>query len=454
MGTIRFELRTDKPDKDGYSPLELIYSVSNQRKKYSPGIKLLSEYWDKKEQVAIYLDKRTAKKLLPTIDFDTLPTSSEINEMNNKLSGLSNDISDIEKRFELDKIVYSSEMVIDIIKKDRGPVIKKEQGADVILNFIDHYIESHKTLRAVGTFSVYRALKAHLTAYYKETGKSITFNKINHDALLSFQNFLIEKRGIINTTVAKQISTIKTLLNYAKQQGIEVSDKYRDFKIKKEQKEVIALTSEEFETLYNLNLSKNRKLDQVRDVFCFSCATGLRYSDLYQLKREHIKSDEIIITIQKTNQILSVPLTPYSKSILAKYKDQRNPLPIISNQKMNDYLKGRDEKDKNGKIIKHHVGLCELAGINEQIEIVRFRGAKREINTYPKFKLIGVHSGRRTFATLSLEKGMSTEEVMSITGHKDYQSFKRYVKVTEQRKKVVMLKAWKGGKKDSNLKAV
>ena len=121
---------------------------------------------------------------------------------------------------------------------------------------------------------------------------------------------------------------------------------------------------------------------------------------------------------------------------------------------MNDYLKGRDEKDKNGKIIKHHVGLCELAGINEQIEIVRFRGAKREINTYPKFKLIGVHSGRRTFATLSLEKGMSTEEVMSITGHKDYQSFKRYVKVTEQRKKVVMLKAWKGGKKDSNLKAV
>ena len=49
---------------------------------------------------------------------------------------------------------------------------------------------------------------------------------------------------------------------------------------------------------------------------------------------------------------------------------------------------------------------------------------------------------------------MSTEEVMSITGHKDYQSFKRYVKVTEQRKKVVMLKAWKGGKKDSNLKAV
>ena len=85
MGTIRFKLRTDKPDKDGYSPLELIYSVSNQRKKFSTGIKLLSEYWDRKEQSVIYLDKRTAKKLLPTIDFDKLPNTDEVAEMNWKI---------------------------------------------------------------------------------------------------------------------------------------------------------------------------------------------------------------------------------------------------------------------------------------------------------------------------------------------------------------------------------
>jgi len=175
------------------------------------------------------------------------------------------------------------------------------------------------------------------------------------------------KKGINNTTVAKQLSTVKTFLNFAKRQGIEISDKYRDFKIKRETLEVIALTNEEFEKLYNLNLSKNRKLDQVRDVFCFSCATGLRYSDLDQLKREHIKEDEIIINIKKTKERLSIPLNPYSVAILAKYKDQLKPLPVISNQKMNDYLKGKDEKDKKGKLIKHHVGLCELAGINEQI---------------------------------------------------------------------------------------
>ncbi|RYE54766.1 MAG: site-specific integrase, partial [Sphingobacteriales bacterium] len=132
------------------------------------------------------------------------------------------------------------------------------------------------------------------------------------------------------------------------------------------------------------------------------------------------------------------PLTPYSKGILAKYGEMHRPLPIISNQKLNEYIKE----------------LCEKAGINEPIEIVRFNGAKRIATTYPKYELIGVHTGRKTFATLSLERGMSAEEVMTITGHKDYQSFKRYVKITEQRKKVVMLKAWGDGLSEVKLKAV
>jgi integrase len=227
-------------------------------------------------------------------------------------------------------------------------------------------------------------------------------------------------------------------LNYAKKQGVVVSDKYKDFKIKKENLEVIVLSNEEFESLFYLDLSANKRLAQVRDVFCFACTTGLRYSDLAQLKREHIKSDEIRITVKKTKEQLSVPLNPYSKAILAKYKAMHRPLPVISNQKLNDYIKE----------------LCKIAGISELVEIVRFRGTKREAITYKKYELIGVHTGRKTFATLSLEKGMSAEEVMTITGHRDYQSFKRYVKITEQRKKLVMLKAWGGKLSSMQLKAV
>ena len=93
------------------------------------------------------------------------------------------------------------------------------------------------------------------------------------------------------------------------------------------------------------------------------------------------------------------------------------------------------------------------AGINDPVEIVRFKGSERVPIIYPKHQLISMHTGRKTFVTLSLEKGMSAEEVMAITGHSDYKSFKRYVKITEARSKVVMAKAWTM-KERNNLKAV
>jgi integrase len=123
----------------------------------------------------------------------------------------------------------------------------------------------------------------------------------------------------------------------------------------------------------------------VRDVFCFSCLTGLRYSDLKQLKREYIKADEITLTVQKTKEILMIPVTPLAQEILNRYIDQYWPLPIISNQKINDYIKE----------------LCKVAGIVESVEIVHYRGNKREAVIFPKYELIVVHTGRKTFVTLS-----------------------------------------------------
>lgn len=447
MSTIRFELRTGKEDKDGKAPLRLIYQISGQRKYYNTGQKLLQENWDKKEQQAIYLDKKTAKRLCPAIKYELLLAASQAKDINNDLNGLIRKTEAIEKRFEMDKIAYSAEMVIDKLKADKTPTTKKEAPSNILFDFIDKYVEDHKATREAGSLTVYRTLKKHLQGYQQDTNRKVTFDKIDYSFFQSFQNYLLSLTKTVdrkvmpllnNTTIAKQLSTVKTFLSYARKEGVNVSDKYKDFKIKKETLEVIALTNEEFESLYYLDLSDNKKLAQVRDVFCFACTTGLRYSDLAQLKREHIKQDEIKLTIKKTKEPLAIPLTPYSSAILSKYEAIHRPLPVISNQKMNDYVKE----------------LCQLAGITEQIEIVRFRGTKREAITYPKYELIGVHTGRKTFATLSLEKGMSAEEVMTITGHKDYQSFKRYVKITEQRKKTVMLKAWGGELRSVKLKAI
>lgn len=78
----------------------------------------------------------------------------------------------------------------------------------------------------------------------------------------------------------------------------------------------------------------------------------------------------------------------------------------------------------------------------KNVAIHRYRGAERIDSKIPKYELITTHTARRTFITLSLEKGIRPEVVMSITGHKDYKTFKAYIKITDTVKKEELLKAW------------
>jgi integrase len=441
MSTLRFNLRADKPDKSTKCPLELIYQVSGQRKYFLvKDAKLNPINWDAENQVAVYISPVKAKKLLPVESTKNLDTiillSTEIETVNENISKVKADIKDIEKRFELDKIPYTTSLVINALKEGSTKKTKKEEHRDLLFDFIDKYITDHASSREAGSLTVYKSVKNHLLAYQNETRHKVRFETIDYAFFQRFQNFLIgrtktDAKGEVssllnNTTIAKALSTLKTFLGYARKNGIKVNDSYKDFSIKREKLEVIALTEIEFSALLNMDLSKHKKLDQVRDVFCFSCASGLRISDMQQLRREHIKRDEICLNVKKTKSELTIPLNSITASILDKYKDQYKPLPLISSQKLNIYIKE----------------LCKEAKIDEKIEIVRFRGAKRETTIFPKYELIHLHTGRKTFCTLSLEKGMSAEQVMSISGHTDYKSFKRYVDVTEKLKKVVMVKAW------------
>lgn len=448
MSTTHFVLRLDKANKNGFFPIDLIYQINGRRKYYRTNEKLPQGNWNQKQAEAVYLEKREAKKLetskkIATVDYDLRPSAKEVVNINHNLSSFKKQISDIEKQFELQKVLYSVDSVVQILKESIKPTTKTTAPTNQVFDFIDKYIEDNKASREPGSLSVYKSLKNHLQGFQIKKKRIVTFDSIDYSFFLEFQNYLINARskrtptGLGNVTIAKQLSTLKTFLNYARIHGIDVSNRYKDFKIKKEELEVIALTNTEFEMLYNFDLSDNKRLSQVRDVFCFSCVTSLRYSDLASLKRENIKDDEIRITVNKTKQLLTIPLNNYSQSILDKYVTMQRPLPVISNPKTSLYIKE----------------LCKLAGIDEPVQIVRFKGAKREETTYPKHELLSCHSARRTFASLSLERGMSAEETMRVGGWRTYSSFSRYVKVTEQRTKLVMRNAW-GEIKIQKLKAV
>jgi integrase len=443
MGTIRFEIRKDKADKEGKCPIRIVYQIQQQRK-YSPTtIKLFPINWKAEIQQAIYIDKRKAKQLAPATDFDLLLTEREVKELNGELKNYETKINNIEKRFSLDGIVYTPEMTMEALAAVNKPESMADKPGESVTAFIHQFVKDRKANNSspVNSLKVYSGLAAHLTAFEKRKKNKLTFNKLTVADLKAFNGFLTSVKKVNNVTAAKQLSTLKTLLNKARTEyNIPVNTAFRDFTVSRKEEsqfEVITITEDELFTLYNLDLSGNKRLDKVRDVFCFSCFTGLRYSDLKQLKRIHIRGNIIKMTAVKTDQLLEIPLTTYSAAILEKYKESERPLPVITNQKTNDYLKE----------------LCQQAAIETPVEIVRKYGAEKVREEYKKYQLISIHAGRKTFVTLSLEKGMAPQEVMAITGHTDYKSFKRYVKVTQERKQAVMAKAW-GEVKAGNLKAV
>jgi integrase len=434
VGTLNFVLRTQKTLKSGLVPVYLTYSIHRVRIFYSIDAAVYTDNWDLKKRRAVFLSKKEADER--GVAKRALLEKSEVDQVNEAIQQVTMRIETIERRFTANEVAFSSEMVIGQLKEKPTAITKKEEKKGLVFDWMEKYITEHESIREKGSLTVYNSVKNHLKAYQEETGYKVTFETIDNNFFKSFQKFLVkrtktDKAGIVspmlnNTTIAKALSTLKTFLGYAKESGIQVSDSYKDFTIKKEKLEVIALTQEEFDALLNMDLSQNLRLAKVRDLFCFSCATGFRHSDVAQLKREHIKDGEIKLIVKKTKTALMVPLNGISAGILDKYKDHHRPLPVASNQYLNRELKT----------------LCNLAGIDQQIEIVRFHGAKRVAVTYPKHDLIHFHTGRKTFCTLSLEKGMAAQDVMAISGHTDYKSFARYVNVTEKRKKVVMLKAW------------
>ena len=166
----------------------------------------------------------------------------------------------------------------------------------------------------------------------------------------------------------------------------------------------------------------------MRDVFLFQCYTGIRYSDLANLRRCDIHDDFIEITTIKTVDSLRIELNTHSKAILKKYEpfefQDGKALPVVSNQKMNDYL--------------HE--LCKMVGFDDPIRITYYRGYERFDEIKPKYEVVGTHTGRRSFICNALGMGISPQVVMKWTGHSDYKAMKPYIDVADDIKAEAMKK--------------
>ena len=347
--------------------------------------------------------------------------------INKKIQQFETACETVFKKFEIEQkapnpIDFRENFNVEIGKSPKVKIKSDEAFFDVYDKFILE--ESKNNQWEQGTKSRMFTQKKKL----EEFDSNLSFEKLDEKGLIAFQEYL-EQKGHKNSTTSKAISLLKWFLRWAKKKGYNTNTEFELFKpkIKTVQKKIIFLTNSEIKKIRDYKISEDKKyLEKVRDIFLFQCFTGLRYSDVYNLKKSDIKDNYIELITIKTTDSLIIELNKHSQEILNKYKDDENgkALPVISNQKMNDYLKE----------------LAELAEINELVTQTFFNGNKRIEETAPKYALLGTHAGRRTFICNALSLGISPQIVMKWTGHNDYKAMKPYIDVADEIKASAMEK--------------
>lgn len=262
---------------------------------------------------------------------------------------------------------------------------------------------------APGTLERYETALSHTASFiqWKYKRPDIDILELNFGFATEFEFWFKTVRNCSHNTSVKYISNLKKIINICMKNGWLQRDPFTGYKMNK--REVIRefLSKDEIELVYNKVFSTNR-LNLVRDIFIFSCFTGLSYADIKKLKRSEIVigiDGEKWITTQrqKTETTSRIPLLPIAIEMMSKYQNNAKcinedlVLPILSNQKMNAYLKE----------------IADLVGVKKQFTF---------------------HCARHTFATtVTLTNGVPIESVSKMLGHKNLKTTQHYAKILDRK---------------------
>ena len=307
------------------------------------------------------------------------------------------------------KIEMSDDLSLERIKSE---FLGKKDEIDTLMQLF----EKHNTdiSKQVGisvskaTLQKYNVCKRHFSDFldkqYKRNDLKLT--ELTYLVIREFDLYLRTVVGQNANTATKTMKTFKTITLLGQKMGVLLHDPFMNHRFHLEPVNRGFLTDEEILLIANKEIGIPR-LELVRDIFIFSCFTGLAYIDVSNLTPDHIVTlgdkQWIMTQRQKTSVETNILLLDIPKAIIDKYCDnpaypkRENKLfPILSNQKMNAYLKE----------------IADLCGIKKNLTF---------------------HLARHTFATMSLSKGGPMESVSKILGHTNIKTTQIYARITNKK---------------------
>jgi hypothetical protein len=399
----RFYLAKNLEDKRGEAPIYINIHHRGHRLRYYTGERISPQDWDS--------DKQRSKQ-----------GAKGASLLNDLLDALAEEPKEIERAARISKLDCTVEYLRERLSYNRS---KPKGFMELLGEYIE--LESQKNNWAPATERKWDYFKNNMTQFnlrYK-----LEFKSINDQFAQLFSSHHL-KEGWGNEKITNHISMAIQFTRWAKKKGYHTSSAYRDIEVKIRRQEPgsngVYLTIEELARVNQLSFDENEfRFEKVRDLFMFSCFTGLQIEDIHSLRRSSIKYNYLIINLQETEESVRIPLVKAAKAILEKYKDsgEMNPLPVILPEKYDEYLK--------------YIG--KEASLNEKVTRIYFIGKEREEMTLPKWKLLNSQVGRNTFITLAAYLNLPVETVSKITGHKS-DMIKAYYDILDPQKEVEMQK--------------
>ena len=395
--------------------LKLILKQSDtQRKRKTSEYMIMLRYSHQAKTTYFYTGKSVNKKFWDDKNQQVKRSYIGSTKLNLVLSKFQGQIEDIINSLLMNDVNPTTSIVKDIYTGNRDECKRKKEM--YFWDFVEQYKDQAKNRINPNTLRSYNNAFNNLKAFEKYSRSKLNWHSFDSQFYSDFLEYYTGYKGLGNNGFGKIIKVLKTILNDATEKGYNKNRQYKSksFKALKEEVENIYLDENELETLLKLDLSNDRKLERVRDLFYLGCYTGLRFSDYSRLTSENIINNTIKVKTQKTGTPVIIPLLNEALYILEKYNFK---LPkSYSNQKMNQYLKEIGKLAKlDQKIIKHSKS-----------------GSTKRQSVLPKHDLICTHTARRSFATNMYKRGIPTIGIMSITGHKTDKSFMKYIKISKE----------------------
>ena len=378
-----FYLRSNYVNKEGKTPVMLRIYLNNERLSIgSTGIAVQQSQWDREKE---RLKGRTTEALSTNLELDNIQ------------SGLQT----IFKKVEM-----TDEVSLERIKSE---YLGKKEDVDTLMRLFNKH--NSDVARQVGvsveaaTLQKYNVCKKHFSNFLRDKyGRSdIRLSELGYIVIHDFDIYLRTVVGQNPNTATRMMKTFKTITILGRKLGVLHHDPFLNIRFHMEPVNRGFLTDEEILKIANKDFGIGR-LELVRDVFVFSCFTGLAYIDVYNLAPENIVTlngkQWIMTKRQKTSVETNVLLLDIPKSIIAKYsgKTYRDGklFPMLTNQKLNSYLKE----------------IADICGIKKNLTF---------------------HLARHTFATMSLSKGVPIESVSKMLGHTNIKTTQIYARITNKK---------------------